>query len=516
MDRQSYFYSFLEPISKELALLAKELENSIFTSPRTMLTHSRVFIESILEQVVLKEQLPDDPRTSLKERLDLLNEKGYLIPEIRDALHKVRRIGNQAAHDARRFRYSEALLSWEALYEIVKWFVEVYGPVEVIVPDYQDPTSQVEQGYDMTELEVRLKSLEELLRTPLPQTTEAPAHEEVAVTMELPTKVEAEEIPGFTSIRTLNYRGKMLDIPYFLRDAFLLPQRFDKSETYLIRLGAEQQARIMSELPKNLEGLHKHVKRYSEKNTEIFFEELKTFIEEEKARRQLTVNRPGELFFFYKDNHIIVTEELSKVPLTSGEFTGIPSLLRQLNEDQVEVVGQLPKELVILAKYENVGVGTVEKLFEQLENKVEANQVVRDQEDKTQETRRANKKWESLFVNVKHHDGITVIRGESVPSIWKEALTWIEAQNLPLHEFVKEGIILGSTNNGNRYAIALKPLHKNNRTFAQIHTYESSLTGETYYLETKINPRSGLETLRKIFGMLGVRISIPLLEEVSE
>ncbi|MGM0900900.1 MAG: DUF4145 domain-containing protein [Bacillota bacterium] len=516
MERTSYFYCFLEPISKELALLAKELENSIFTSPRTMLTHSRVFIENILEQVIMKEQLPDDQRTSLKERLDLLNEKGYLISEIRDALHKVRRMGNQAAHDARRFRYSEALLSWEALYEIVKWYVEVYGPVEVIVPDYQDPAPQVEQGYDMSELEVRLKSLEELLKTPLQHPTETQAFEEVAVTMEAPTTIETKELPGFTSIRTLNYRGQLLDIPYFLRDAFLLPQRFDKSATYLIRLGAEQQARIMSELPKNLEGLHKHVKRYSEKNTEIFFEELKTFIVEEKARRQLTVNRPGELFFFYKDKHIIVTEGLSKVPLTSGEFTGIPSLLRQLNEDQVEIVGQLPKELVILAKYENVGVGTVEKLFEQLKKKAEEHQDASHQEDIGQETRRANKKWESLFVNVKHHDGITVIRGESVPSIWKEALTWIEAQDLHLHKLVKEGIILGSTDNGNRYAIALKPVHKNNRTFAQMHTYESSLTGETYYLETKINPRSGLETLKKIFGMLGVQVSIPLLEEVPE
>jgi hypothetical protein len=81
---------------------------------------------------------------------------------------------------------------------------------------------------------------------------------------------------------------------------------------------------------------------------------------------------------------------------------------------------------------------------------------------------------------------------------------------------VKKGIILGSTDYGNRYAIALNPVHKNNRSFAQMHTYESSLTGETYYLETKINPRSGLETLRKIFGMLGVQVSIPLLEEVSE
>lgn len=148
-----------------------------------------------------------------------------------------------------------------------------------------------------------------------------------------------------------------------------MPQRFAVSETFLIRLGAEQQARIMSELPNDLEGIHKHVKRYSEKNDENFFIELKKYIEEEKTRRQLIIERPGELFFFFKDDYIVVTEELSKIPLTSNEFTGMPNLLRQLNEDQMETVEQLPKELVILAKYENVGVGTVEKLFEQLKEK---------------------------------------------------------------------------------------------------------------------------------------------------
>lgn len=64
----------------------------------------------------------------------------------------------------RAFRFSEALLSWEALYSIVKRYVEVYGPIDITVPDYQDPLPRVEQGYDITELELRIKSLEELLR----------------------------------------------------------------------------------------------------------------------------------------------------------------------------------------------------------------------------------------------------------------------------------------------------------------------------------------------------------------
>ena len=510
MKNNTYFYQFLEPISKELALVAKELENSIFTSPRTMLTHARVFVENILQQVVDAEVIKEEPRTNLKERLDLLNDHGYLTPDIRDALHQVRRMGNQAAHDARMFRYSEALLSWEALYSIVRWYVEVYGPVDVDVPEYQDPSPHVEKVFDMSELEVRLMGLEELLRNPVQKPLDESALQEVAVTAEV-APAEVQETPGFTTIRTLSYKGRKLEVPYFLRDAFLLPQRFEKSETFLIRLGAEQEARIMSELPNHLEGLHKNVKRYSEKNDELFFEELGKFVEEEKARRNLTLKRPGELFFFYKADHIIVTEGLSKVPLTAEEFTGIPSLLRQLNEDQIETVGQLPKELVILAKYENVGVGTVEKLFDQLKAKLSENAIAIEEESFSEE-KKSFKKWESLYVNVTLGDHRSVIRGVSIPMIWKEALEWMEDHRLPLHQLVKEGIILGSTNNGKRYAIALEPIHPDQRHFTQLHTYESKLTGVIYYLETKINPKSGLETIGKILTRLGVKVDIPLLK----
>jgi hypothetical protein len=339
----------------------------------------------------------------------------------------------------------------------------------------------------------------------------SPAFDEVAAAVTAEPDEEVQDIPGFTSVRTLFYKGQKLDVPYFLRDAFLLPQRFDKSETFLIRLGAEQEARIMSELPSNLEGLHRHVKRYSEKNDEVFFEELRYFIEEEKQRRTLTMKRPGDLFFFFRADYIVVTEELSKLPLTADEFTGIPNLLRQLNDDQIETVGQLPKELVILAKYDKVGIGIVEKLFDQLKSKAVRKDTAEG--EVLPEKKSSYKKWESLYINVQLGDKKTVIRGESVPSIWKEALIWIEENRLPLHQMVKEGIILGSTDTGKRYAISMEPVHTDYKPFAQVHTYHSSITGDTYYLETKINPRSGLETLGKILKRLGVKVEIPLLKE---
>ncbi|MFC7371955.1 DUF4145 domain-containing protein [Fictibacillus iocasae] len=360
MSTSSYFYQFLEPISKELALLARELEHSIFSSPRTMLTHSRVFIENILKNVMIVEKLPETPQMTLLERITLLNESGFLVQKVSDSLHHVRKVGNEASHDSRMFRYSEALLSWEALYTIVKWYIECYGPLQVTVPDYQEPAFPKDGQSDISELIARLKALEEILSSPPAGGT---IEKEVAVT------VEVAEPASFTPIRELGYGGETLSIPYFLRDAFLLPQRFPKSETFLIRLGEVQQARFMSELPAKLENLHKQVKRYNEKNDQQLFEELAVFVQEEIRRNEISDARRGELLFFYKADYMIVTEKLSNIPLSGEEFVGIPSLIRQLNENGIHTVGQLPKELVILAKYTNVGIGTVEKLFEQLKSK---------------------------------------------------------------------------------------------------------------------------------------------------
>ncbi|WP_087972049.1 DUF4145 domain-containing protein [Oceanobacillus rekensis] len=363
VSAQNYYYQFLEPFNKELALVARELENSIFSSPRTMLTHARVFVENILQLVMKEEKLPEGGWTSLIERIDVLSDNGYITTEVRDSLHFVRKMGNQAAHDTRKFRYSEALLSWEEVYVIVRWFTETYGSLDFEVPVYQDPAPQ-EESYDISEIEIRLEALEELLVASVSKQENSDVTEpQTGTTME----TVGEPIPpGFTTVRTINYKNQKVEIPYFLRDAFLLPQRFERSETFLIRLGAEQQGRIISELPNNLEGISKHVKRYKEKNEEILFEELKVYIEEEKKRREIFLQRPGELLFFYKTDYLIVTEEIASTPLNAELFTGFPSLLRQLKEDQIETVGQLPRELMILAKYENVGVGTVKSLFDQI------------------------------------------------------------------------------------------------------------------------------------------------------
>ncbi|WP_424237971.1 DUF4145 domain-containing protein [Bhargavaea ginsengi] len=364
-ENGEYYYAFLE--HRHLALVAGELEQSVYTSPRTMLTHARVLIDSVLQLVMQEEGIPDVQHKSLKDRLDEAGRQGLLTDEVRDALHDIRMAGNRAAHQPRAFRVTESLAAWEQLYIVMKWYVEVYGNPDFTFPEYRDPAPPKEQTFELPELESRLGRLEELLRKTLSNEREEtlPA-ESIAVST---PKTHQSEQPGYTTVRQIRHGDRTLDIPYFLRDAFLLPQRFEKSVRFLVKLHGAEEARIMSELPADLTGLHQAVTRYTEKNDEQFFEELAEFVDEERARRRIRIERPGELFLFHKGDSIIVTETLAEAELTKENFPSLtPGFIRQLEESGIRRAGQLPQELVILAKYKNVGAGTIEKLFEDMKN----------------------------------------------------------------------------------------------------------------------------------------------------
>ena len=366
MTSRDYYYKFLTQVSKDLALLARDLEYSVFTSPRMMLTHARAFVEDIINRVLNIEGISDKDCFGLNDRVMLLQTQGSLPEDVQAAVHHVRKLGNDAAHNTKAFRYSEALSSWEELYVLVRWHMEVYASLDFEMPAYQEPSLDTANQYDVQELELRFSQWQESV---LKKVSEIAGQVDGTATVEEKVEEDPEEgmvVPGETTLRTITYNGEKVDIPYFLRDAFLLPQRFENTERFMIALGGVQQARIMSELPSELEGMSSYVKRYKEDNEASLFNDLCTFVEEEKKRRRIMLDRQGELFLFFRSEYIIMTEELARIPLHEEYFKGFPSFLRQMREDGIKRVGQLPQEIVILAKYERVGIGTVEKLFRQV------------------------------------------------------------------------------------------------------------------------------------------------------
>src|SRR5690625_7223064 len=86
---EQHFYSFLEPVSKELSKLLAELERAIYKSPRFMITHSRTAIEAIMEKVMIHENMENAPHLTIHERIQMLQQKDLLTKEVLDALHKI-------------------------------------------------------------------------------------------------------------------------------------------------------------------------------------------------------------------------------------------------------------------------------------------------------------------------------------------------------------------------------------------------------------------------------------------
>lgn len=352
----SHLYSFLDNSFPKIAKLCQEIESIIYKSPRMALTSCRTLAETLLDKAVEAENLTTIISNTLQERITYFYREGVITDEQNSAFYIIRKYGNAASHDSfRKFYIREALEVWENTYKVVKWYIEVYGSTEIEVPEYEEPAVKVSDNEDLSKVLEIIKGLEKRLQGGEINSGEEDSNEEASKSHKVS--------------RILQYGAEQLEIPFFLRDAFLLPQRFPKSTTFLVRLNGEQQARIMSELPESLEGLHQHVKRFNEKNDAVFFEELNQYVNEEIIRKQIEEQHQGEMILFYKEDYIILTEALGEIELTIKDFPGSPSFIKQLHEKNLIKIKQLPKELVLLGKYKNVGETTLQRFFEQLKLK---------------------------------------------------------------------------------------------------------------------------------------------------
>lgn len=338
----------LNEINPILAELTQDIEKLIFVSPRAAMQTTRTMAETLVRQVAQLEELEHSELNFGELQMKLKNE-GIVTPTTDNAIHFVRRQGNTASHDGtRKMLIREALTCWEYQHLILTWFIETYASPEIEVPEYIEPVPEKSEANS----EYLIEHIEALVQTFVKK-------------QPMPEKVITEQKIN----RKIHYKDRFVEIPDFLRDAFLLPQRFPKSTTFLIRLNGEQQARIMSELPYQLEGIHQHVKRFKETNDECFFEELQLFIEEEQKRKIVMEHHRGEVLLFYKSDFVILTEALGNLTLTKDNFPGQTSLLNSLQEQGFLHVKDFPKELVLLGKYRNVGETALENLFNQLKVK---------------------------------------------------------------------------------------------------------------------------------------------------
>ncbi len=347
------FYAFLEKEDLQLAQFLEELELAVFQNPRALLTHSRTLIEIIFQKI---DKVEGIERPYGFKLIDHLNDQDvYEMPQhILDACHAIRVEGNRATHQIEQVYLVQSLTVWRHIYDVMRWYMETYLSPDLEMPPYRDPkTHDALRTLEIGELTLRLEQLEKQWQDGTDLTEVAPVERGVI-------------LPGMTTVRTLTFREESIDIPYFLRDALLLPQRFEKSESYLIALNNKQEARFMSELPYSLDDLHTRTPRRKQEHTAVFVEELKYFIEEEIRRKQVRAERQGdgELLLFYEGEQLVITESRAAISIDDELLPRSPKLIEHLQRDGITSVGLLPKEFVLIGKYDQIGPQRVRDFWE--------------------------------------------------------------------------------------------------------------------------------------------------------
>ena len=119
-------YKLLYDKYDELYSLCNEIDNSIFTSPYSVIVKSRIFAEKISKEIARLENMSQLNELNLAERLNKLSYNGVFDRELNDYFYGIRKIGNKAAHEDVENELMLALQVHEYVYKITGWFIETY------------------------------------------------------------------------------------------------------------------------------------------------------------------------------------------------------------------------------------------------------------------------------------------------------------------------------------------------------------------------------------------------------
>ena len=135
-------YKLLYDKYDELYSLCNEIDNSIFTSPYSVIVKSRIFAEKISKEIARLENMSQLNELNLAERLNKLSYNGVFDRELNDYFYGIRKIGNKAAHEDVENELMLALQVHEYVYKITGWFIETYVNYNFKTPIYKSPKPQ--------------------------------------------------------------------------------------------------------------------------------------------------------------------------------------------------------------------------------------------------------------------------------------------------------------------------------------------------------------------------------------
>ena len=152
----------------ELYNLYNDINNSVFTSPHSVIVKARIFSEKISKEIAKFENMPQLNDLSLAERLTNLRYNGVFDKELNDYFYEIRTIGNKAAHEDVEGELLLALQLHKNVYKILGWFIETYIDYNFKTPIYKSPkplqnTDEKENNKIISKLFEKMGKLENIL-----------------------------------------------------------------------------------------------------------------------------------------------------------------------------------------------------------------------------------------------------------------------------------------------------------------------------------------------------------------
>ena len=132
-------YKFLEKDYMKLYSIGTEIDNLVFTSPHSVIVKSRVFVEQLIKDISILEEIDNLGELNLSQRISTLKYRGIIDNDINEYLHEIRQIGNQAAHENIEDELVLALKVHKNIFKVTSWFIETYVDYNFKTPIYKSP-----------------------------------------------------------------------------------------------------------------------------------------------------------------------------------------------------------------------------------------------------------------------------------------------------------------------------------------------------------------------------------------
>lgn len=158
MEKDNFLFSFIEEIDNELGDCLQKVEEHLFSDAGTAALKGRLFIENLVQKIwreehkgAYEDQLYTFIHSDLVSQIERLKSEDYITAEIQKDLHYIRQLGNKGAHNISAVGDGDVLILHKKLYDVAKWYAELYGTYGAHIPNYESPLNKLKQPEQIPE-----------------------------------------------------------------------------------------------------------------------------------------------------------------------------------------------------------------------------------------------------------------------------------------------------------------------------------------------------------------------------